>query len=138
MAKTSIPAQKQILKEGKLQTRQGAIWDQGLGVITQEYFYFQARGGTGLSIFGLLGTLLRMALPVKVKVSVPLTSITAIGRGRIGLVRDVFFIETIEEKKYQFRLNYQSWLEALTNALQTHTGATLTQNGEDRWTVLRA
>lgn len=138
MAKTFVTAQQQIVKEGKLQTREGAVWNQGLGIITPEYFYFQARGGSWLKLFGLLGGLLRVVLPVKVKVSIPLASITAIGRGKIGLLRDVFFIETTEGKKYQFRLDYQSWLEVLTKALQNHTGATVIQNGEDRWTVLRS
>lgn len=135
MAKTSIPVQEQILREGKLLSRQGAVWDSGLGVITPGYFYFRARGGTWLRLFGLLGGLLRVALPVKVKISIPLASITAMGRGKIGLLRDVFFIETMEGKKYWFRLDYQSWLEVLTNALQTCTGATLTRNGEDCWKV---
>lgn len=91
--------------------------------------------GTWLSLFGLLGGLLRMALPVQMKVTVPLTSITAIGRGRIGLLRDVFFIEATDGKTCWFRPDYQPWLETLTSALQTRAGASLTQKSDDRWEV---
>lgn len=135
MAQTDSALQQQILKEGKLLARQGAVWDPGMAALTPEYFYFRARGGNWLHLLGLLGGLLRMALPVKVKISLPLTSITAIGRGKIGLVRDIFFIEALEGKKYWFRPDYQPWLEALTSALQTRTGLTLTRTADDRWEV---
>lgn len=132
---TNTPVPQHIVKEGRLQARRGAVWDPGLGVITPESFSFRARGGAWLRLFGLLGGLLRMALPVKAQVSVPLSSITAFGRGHIGLVRDVFFIEAAEGKKYWFRPDYQLWLEALTNALQARNGITLARKGEDRWEV---
>lgn len=135
MTQTPEARQQQTLKEGKLMARMGVAWDAGLGVITPGHFSFQAHGGTWLSLFGLLGGLLRMALPVRVKVTVPLTSITAIGRGKIGLLRDVFFIEATDGKTYWFRLDYQPWLEALTNALQTHAKVTLTQKSDERWEV---
>jgi hypothetical protein len=135
MAQTQSAVPQQIVKEGKLLARQGAVWDPGLAVLTADYFYFRGRGASWLHLFGLLGGLLRMALPVKVKISLPLTSITALGRGKIGLVRDVFFVEAAEGKKYWFRPDYQPWLEALTSALQNRSGVSLTRKDGDRWEV---
>lgn len=136
MAKNSTIAQEQVLKEGTIQTRNGVIWDQGQGIITPQHFYFQARVGAWLGLFGFLGGLVRMSLPIKVKVYVPLASVTAIGRGRIGLIRDVFFMETREGKKYQFCSESQSWIDALRDVLQRQ-GGTLTQNDKERWEIQR-
>jgi len=135
MAQIQSAGQQQIVKEGKLLARQGAVWDSGLAALTADSFSFRGRGASWLQLLGLLGGLLRIALPVKVKISVPLTSITALGRGKIGLVRDIFFIEAAQGKKYWFRPDYQPWLEALTSTLQARADLSLTRTADDRWEV---
>jgi hypothetical protein len=137
MAKTATTIQEQIIREGKVQTRPNFIWDQGQGILTAQRFYFQARVGAWLHFFGLLGLLVRRTLPVKVKIVIPLSSITAIGHGRIALTRNVFFMETREGKKYQFRSEYQLWLDVLKDTLQKQTGTMLIQTGQERWEVQR-
>jgi hypothetical protein len=55
----------------------------------------------------------------------------------MGLKTDVLYIETVDSKPYQFTPNYQPWLAALQDALQTHRHATLVQSGDERWSVQR-
>lgn len=136
MAKTTT-IQEPIVREGKVRTRPGIFVDQGQGILTPQRFYFQARAGVWLGLFGLLGILVRAALPMKVKVDIPLSSITAIGRGRMGMRHNVFFIETREGKKYQFLFEYQLWLDALKDTLQKQTGTMLVQTDQERWEVQR-
>jgi hypothetical protein len=137
MAKTTTTIQEQRLLDGKVRTRSGLFLDQGQAILTSQRFYFQARIGAWLRIFGLLGTLVKGALPVKVKVDIPLSSIAAIGRGRMGLASDVFFIETLAGKKYQFYLEHQLWLDALKDILQKQAGTTLVQTSQESWKVQR-
>lgn len=137
MSRTSTTIQEQIVREGKLQARFGMVLDQGKGVLTPQHFYYQTRAALWLRFFGFVGVMVRNAFQLKVKIDIPLSSITAIGRGRLGMSRNVFFIETVEGKKYQFGLDYQFWLDALKDVLQKQAGTVLVQSNPECWTVQR-
>jgi hypothetical protein len=138
VTQTDVNTQQQVLKEGAVYTLKGGIWKGGIATLTTERFYRKVRGSALLSYsFGLLGRLINQAFPWRVEIDIPLSSITVIGRGKMGLKKDVLYIETVDGKSYQFMPDYQIWLSALQNALQTYNHATLTQSADERWTVQR-
>lgn len=107
-------------------------------MLTSERFYRKTKGSAILSTsLGLLGSLINQLFPEKYDIDIPLTSITVIGRGKLGLLKDVLYIETEGGKSYQLTPGYELWVAALKDALESHTHATLTQSDNDRWTVQR-
>jgi hypothetical protein len=131
-ANVSAPGQT-IVQEGTLQTLTWGVWQGGRGVLTTEHFYFLVKGYGLFNYFGLLGRAINLIFPERTKNEIPLSSITAVGRGKMGLLKDVLRIETADGKKYQFSPDYQFWLEGLKNTLQTKAGVVLVQSGEERW-----
>ncbi|HEU5380573.1 MAG TPA: hypothetical protein VFV38_34550 [Ktedonobacteraceae bacterium] len=137
MTQTDISPQAQVLQQGTLLTLKAGIWTRGEAVLTTEHFYRMVKGSAFLyNFFGLLGSLINNMFPAKKDIDIPLTTITVIGRGKIGLKKDVLYIETADTKSYQLTPNYDSWFNALSSALKAQ-GATLTQNGDNRWSVQR-
>lgn len=123
------------LKQGILLTLKGGLWVRGEAFITTERFYRRVQGSPLLpTAFGLLGRLINQAFPWKTDIDIPLASITVIGRGKMGLKKDVLHIETTENKKYDLMPNYAFWIAGLKDALQRQ-GATLVQTGEETWSV---
>lgn len=130
-------ATEQTLKQGSILTLRGGMWKAGIATLSSERFSRQTKG---YAIFnntlGLLGAGINQLFPLRTDVDIPLTSITAIGRGRMGLLKDVLYIGTADGKSYNFRTaDYQLWIAALTEALQTYRKATVTQSGDERWSV---
>ena len=137
MTQTDTSAQTQVLQSGALLTLKAGIWTRGEAALTTERFFRRTRGSGFLySYFGLLGALINNMFPAKTDIDIPLTSIAVIGRGKMGLKKDVLYIETMEGKSYQLTPNYDFWIAGLKDALQRQ-GATLVQNGEERWSVQR-
>jgi hypothetical protein len=128
--------QEQVLQQGSLSTLHAGMWKQGVAVLTPERFYRKTKGFAILTLsLGLLGRLINQLFPEKIDMDIPLTSITLIGRGKLGLLKDVLYIEIVGGKSYQLTPGYEPWMTALKDALQSHTHATLAQSGDDRWTV---
>lgn len=137
MAQADVSPQVQVLQKGTLLTLKAGIWTRGEAVLTSERFYRLVKGSAFLyNFFGLLGSLINNMFPTKTDIDIPLTAITVVGRGKMGLKKDVLYIETADTRSYQLTPNYEFWLNALKNALETQ-GATLTQNGDERWSVQR-
>jgi hypothetical protein len=137
MAQIDTAPQGQVLQSGALATLKAGIWTRGEVVLTTERFYRKVRGfGFLYSFFGLLGALINSALPEKTDIDIPLNTISEIGRGKMGLKKDVLYIGTVDGKSYQLMPNYDYWIAGLKGALQSQ-GATLSQNGDERWTVQR-
>ena len=135
---TQKDGQGEVLQQGPLSTLNMGMWKQGVAVLTTERFYRKTRGLAILSTsLGLLGRLINQLFPEKNDIDISLASITIIGRGKLGLLKDVLYIETAEGKSYQLTPGYEPWLAALKDALQSHTHATFVQSGNDRWTVQR-
>lgn len=141
MAQNDVVTQEQILLKGPLHSIKAGIWVVGVGTLTTEQFYRQTQGSSLLTMaFGLLGRLINGFFPVKKDIEIPLSSITGIGRGSMGLKKNVVLIETADGKSYSLTSNlskpdYQEWLNAFHNALQTHNHATLTQDKDEHWVV---
>lgn len=130
-------ATEQMLKQGSVLTLRGGMWKAGIATLSSERFSRQTKG---YAIFnntlGLLGAGINQLFPLRTDVDIPLTSITAIGRGKMGLLKDVLYIGTADGKSYNFKTaDYQLWIAALTEALQTHRKATVAQSGDERWSV---
>lgn len=137
MAQTDVSGQVQVLQTGTLLTLKGGMWKRGEAVLTNERFFRKVRGTALLPyLFGALGALINTAFPVKNDIDIPLTSITVIGRGKMGLKKDVLYIQTADGKSYQLTPNSDFWINGLKQALESQ-GATLTQNADERWTVSR-
>jgi len=138
VSQADVFTQEQTLKEEVLYTLNAGMWKGGIATLTPERFYRRTRGFAILpTALGLLGRLINQAFPWKVEIDIPLASISVIGRGKMGLKTDVLYIETMDSKPYQFTPNYQPWLAALQDALQTYSHATLVQSGDERWSVQR-
>jgi hypothetical protein len=138
MTQTETSPQEQVLQQGPLSTLQAGMWKRGVAVLTTERFYRKTKGFAILSLsLGYLGRSINQLFPEKHDIDISLTSITLLGRGKLGLLKDVLYIETVDGKSYQLTPGYESWLTALRDALQSHTHATLAQSGDDRWTVQR-
>jgi hypothetical protein len=113
------------------------MWIRGVGVLTTERFTRIVQGSPILyNYFGILGALINNTLPKKVDIDIPLAAIAVIGRGKLGLLKDVLYIETVEGKSYQLTPKYDYWFNGLKGVLGEQ-GATLVQSGDDRWTVQR-
>ena len=137
MAQTDVSSQAQSLQTGTLLTLKGGLWKRGEAALTTERFSRKVRGSALLSYsFGALGVLINSLFPAKTDIDIPLTSITVIGRGKMGLKKDVLFIETADGKSYQLTPNYDYWFTGLKQALESQ-GATLTQSTDERWTISR-
>jgi hypothetical protein len=137
MVQTDASTQGQILLQGKLLTLKAGIWVQGHAVITTERFYRQVKGSPFLyNFFGLLGAMINNLFPVKTDIDIQLTSITEIGRGKMGMKKDVLYIGTMDGKSYNFTPNYDFWITGLKEALESQ-GATLVQRADERWSVQR-
>jgi len=137
MAQTDVSTQDQVLRQGMLLTLKAGIWVKGQTVLTTERFYRQVKGTPFLyNFFGLLGNMLNNMFPAKTDIDIQLTSITEIGRGKLGLKKDVLYIGTLDGKSYQFTPNYDSWITELKGALESQ-GATLVQSTDERWNVQR-
>ena len=137
MAQTDVSTQDQVLRQGMLLTLKAGIWVKGQTVLTTERFYRQVKGTPFLyNFFGLLGNMLNNMFPAKTDIDIQLTSITEIGRGKLGLKKDVLYIGTLDGKSYQFTPNYDSWIAGLKGALESQ-GATLVQSTDERWNVQR-
>lgn len=137
MAQADISTQEQVLRRGTLLTLKAGIWVRGEVVLTPTNFSREVKGTPFLyNFFGLLGSLINNMFPAKTDIDIPLSTITAIGRGKMGLKKDVLAIEVADGKSYQFTPNYQSWCTALKSALESQ-GATLIQAGDERWSVQR-
>jgi hypothetical protein len=137
MTQTDVSAQGQVLRQGTLLTLKAGIWVKGQTVLTTERFYRQVKGSPFLYNFlGLLGNMINNMFPAKTDIDIQLTSITEIGRGKMGLKKDVLYIGTMDGKSYQFTPNYDSWIAGLKGALESQ-GATLVQSADERWSVQR-
>lgn len=137
MAQTDVSTQDQVLRQGMLLTLKAGIWVKGQTVLTTERFYRQVKGTPFLyNFFGLLGNMLNNMFPAKTDIDIQLASITEIGRGKMGLKKDVLYIGTMDGKSYQFTPNYDSWIAGLKGALESQ-GATLVQSTDERWNVQR-
>jgi hypothetical protein len=137
VAQTDNSTQGQILQQGTLLTLKAGIWVQGQAVLTTERFYRQVKGSPFLyNFFGLLGSMINNLFPTKTDIDIQLTSITEIGRGKVGLKKDVLYIRTMDGKSYQFTPHYDFWIAGLKDALEGQ-GATLVQNADERWSVQR-
>lgn len=138
MAQSDVSAPEQIVLQGGLLTLSNiGIWTNGQAVLTTERFYRKVQGSPILYNFlGLLGTLINSMLPAKIDIDIPLTTITEIGRGKMGLKKDVLYIGTMDGKSYNLTPKYEAWIVGLRSALEGQ-GATLTQIAEERWSVQR-
>jgi hypothetical protein len=137
MTQSDTVSKTPILKEGALLTLKGGIWSRGEAFLTTERFYRRVRGSALLSFsLGVVGALINQAFPWRTDIDIPLASITVIGRGRMGLKKDVIHIETAESKKYDLTPNYDFWFSGLKDALQQQ-GATLAQTADETWSVQR-
>ncbi len=130
-------ATEPTIKQGSVLTLRGGMWKAGMATLSSERFYRQTRGYAVFNnTLGLLGAAINQLFPLRTDVDIPLTSITAIGRGKMGLLKDVLYIGTADGKSYTFRTDeYQLWVAALTEALQTYRKATVVQSGDERWSV---
>jgi hypothetical protein len=136
MAKIDVAANEQVLMQAPLATLHAGLWQNGTGVLTTERFMRRSQGYKILSAFGVIGTLINQALPPgPVDIDIPLSSITTIGRGKLGLLKDVLLIVTSEGKTYQLTPRYESWIAPLQNALQQYSHATLVPDGAEKWQV---
>ncbi len=137
MSQTDVSTQGQALRQGTLLTLKAGIWVKGQTVLTSERFYRQVKGSPVLyNFFGLLGAMINNLFPAKIDIDIPLTSITEIGRGKMGLKKDVLYIGTSDGKSYQFTPHYDFWIIGLKEALEAQ-GATLVQSANERWNVQR-
>jgi hypothetical protein len=138
MAQTNVSTSEQIVLQGGLLTLSNiGIWTKGQAVLTTERFYRQVKGIPILyNAFGLLGDLINELFPAKTDIDIPLTTITEIGRGKMGLKKDVLYIGTMDGKSYNLTPKYEAWIVGLKSALEGQ-GATLTQIAEERWSVQR-
>ncbi len=130
-------ANEPALKQGNVLTLRGGMWKGGVATLSSERFYRQTKG---YAIFnntlGAIGAAINQLFPLRTDIDIPLASITAIGRGKMGLLKDVLLISTADGKNYTFRTTeYQLWIAALTDVLQTYRKATVVQSGDERWTV---
>lgn len=136
MAQTDVST-GQVLQQGTLLTLKAGIWIQGRATLTTESFTRQVKGTPFLyNFFGLLGAMINNLFPAKTDIDIQLTSITEIGRGKMGLKKDVLYIGTADGKAYNFTPNYDSWIAPLKQALENQ-GATLVQSADERWSVQR-
>ena len=137
MTQIDASAQTQTLQSGALLTLKAGIWTRGEAALTPERFFRKTRGSGFLySYFGLLGALINNLFPERTDIDIPLSSISVIGRGKMGLKKDVLYIETMDGTSYQLTPNYDFWIAGLKDALQRQ-GATLVQNSDERWSVQR-
>ena len=137
MAQTDVLTQGQILRQGTLLTLKAGIWVQGHTMLTTERFYRQVKGSPILyNFFGVLGSLINNMLPAKTDIDIPLSMITEIGRGKMGMKKDVLYIGTMDGKSYQLTPHYDFWIAGLKEALESQ-GATLVQSANERWSVQR-
>lgn len=137
VAQTDASTQGQILQQGTLLTLKAGIWVKGQAVLTTERFYRQVKGSPFLyNFFGLLGDMINNMLPAKTDIDIQLRSITEIGRGKMGLKKDVLYIGTMDGKSYQFTPNYDFWVAGLKDALEGQ-GTILVQSADERWSVQR-
>ncbi len=137
MAQTDVSTSGQVLLQGTLLTLKSGVWVKGQTVLTTERFYRQVKGSPLLyNFFGLLGNVINNMFPAKTEIDIPLSSISEIGRGKMGMKKDVLYIGTVDGKSYQFTPNYDFWLTGLKDALQRQ-GATLVQSADERWKVQR-
>ncbi len=137
MAQTDVSTSGQVLLQGTLLTLKSGVWVKGQTVLTTERFYRQVKGSPLLyNFFGLLGNMINNMFPAKTEIDIPLSSISEIGRGKMGMKKDVLYIGTVDGKSYQFTPNYDFWLTGLKDALQRQ-GATLVQSADERWKVQR-
>lgn len=137
MAQTDVSAQEQVLRQGTLLTLKAGIWVKGQAVLTSKRFYRQVKGSPLLYNFlGVLGDVINNMLPAKTDIDVQLTSITEIGRGKMGMKKDVLYIGTADGKSYQLTPNYDFWLVGLKDALESQ-GAQLVPGTDERWRVQR-
>jgi hypothetical protein len=137
MVQTDVSPQGQILQQGTLLTLKAGIWVRGQVVLTTERFSRQVKGTPILyNYFGLLGVLINNLFPARTDIDIQLTSITEIGRGKMGLKKDVLYIGTMDGKSYNLTPNYDIWIVALKEVLQSQ-GATLVQSADERWSVQR-
>jgi len=128
MSQTDISTQDQILQQGALHTLKAGFWVTGQAVLTTERFYRQVKGSFLLyNFFGLLGSVINNLFPTRTDIDIPLTSITEIGRGKMGLKKDVLYIGTMDGKSYRLTPNYDFWIAGLKEALERQ-GATLVQS----------
>ena len=137
MSQTDNATQSQILQQGTLLTLKAGFWVTGQAVLTTERFYRQVKGSPFLyNFFGLLGSIINNMFPTKTDIDIQLTSITEIGRGKMGLKKDVLYIGTMDGKSYQLTPDYDFWIAGLKDALERQ-GATLVQSANERWSVQR-
>jgi hypothetical protein len=135
MIQADTSTQAPVVQTGTLLNLKAGIWVKGAVVLTTERFTRQVRGTAILyNYFGFLGDMLNNLFPPKTDIDILLASITVIGRGKIGLKKDVLYIETADGKSYNLMPNYQAWLAKLKGALESQ-GATLAQSGDERWSV---
>ena len=137
MSQTDNSTQDQILQQGTLLTLKAGLWVTGQAVLTTERFYRQVKGSPFLyNFFGLLGGIINNMFPTKTDIDIPLTSITEIGRGKMGLKKDVLYIGTMDGKSYRLTPDYDFWIAGLKEALERQ-GTTLVQSADERWSVQR-
>jgi hypothetical protein len=138
MAQANVSTAEQIVLQGGLLTLSNiGIWTNGQAVLTTERFYRKVQGSPILyNFFGLLGTFINSMFPEKIDIDIPLTSITEVGRGKMGLKKDVLYIGTMDGKSYNLTPKYDAWIVGLKSALEGQ-GATLTQIADERWSVQR-
>jgi hypothetical protein len=138
MAQTNVSPSEQIVLQGGLLTLSNiGIWTNGQAVLTTERFYRKVQGSPILyNFFGLLGTLINSMFPEKIDIDIPLTSITEIGRGKMGLKKDVLYIGMMDGKSYNLTPKYDAWIVGFRSALEGQ-GATLVQIADERWSVQR-
>lgn len=97
MTHTTGAAQSQILQKGTLFTLKGGFWKKGDAVLTTERFTRTVRGSVLIfNTLGVLGALINQLLPAKTDIDIPLYAISEIGRGKMGLKKDVLYIGTVD------------------------------------------
>jgi hypothetical protein len=138
MAQSDVSAPEQMVLQGGLATLSNiGIWTTGQAVLTTERFYRKVQGPPFLyNFFGLLGQFISGMFPEKIDIDIPLTTITEIGRGKMGLKKDVLYIGTMDGKSYNLMPKYEAWIAGLKSVLEGQ-GATLTQIADERWSVQR-
>lgn len=137
MTQTTGDPQSQILQKGTLLTLKAGFWRKGEVALTTERFTRTIRGSVLIyNTLGALGALINEMLPAKTDIDIPLQAISEIGRGKMGLKKDVLYIGTVDGQSYQLTPNYEAWCAALKSALERQ-GATLVQSENERWTVQR-